>query len=62
MSADDVRRIVAEAVKTTKEELKEKAVVGEVLKRLFAPGGGLDQKPVERAEVARITKELFSQT
>ncbi|KAJ1333617.1 hypothetical protein MN608_03609 [Microdochium nivale] len=35
-----------------------KAKLGEVMKTLLAPGGPLDGKSVEKAQVARIVKEL----
>lgn len=36
--------------------------MGQVLKKLIGPGGSLEGKPVDRAEVARIVKQVMGQT
>ena len=60
MSADDIRDVVFEAVEEAKSQQTGKLNMGDVLKRLLGPGGSLDGKPVERAEVARIVKEVLT--
>ncbi|RAL07212.1 uncharacterized protein BO97DRAFT_409165 [Aspergillus homomorphus CBS 101889] len=59
MSVDDIKQIVSQEVSNMKAGGK-KVEVGFVLKTLFAPGGALDGKPAERAEVARIAKEAIA--
>lgn len=59
MSLDEIRTIVSNEVSKLKGDGK-KADIGSVLKSLFAPRGALDAKPAERAEVAKITKEVVS--
>ncbi|OOF94929.1 hypothetical protein ASPCADRAFT_208581 [Aspergillus carbonarius ITEM 5010] len=59
MSLDDIKAIVSEELAKLKETGK-KAEVGPLLKSLFAPGGALDGKPAERAEVAKIAKEAVA--
>ncbi|KAL4914089.1 hypothetical protein BDW62DRAFT_149129 [Aspergillus aurantiobrunneus] len=59
MGLDEVKEIVSSEVTKLKEAGK-KVEVGAVLKSLFAPGGALDGKPAERAEVAKIVKEAVS--
>lgn len=59
MGAEEVKDIVAKAI----EEMKNagaKMSAGDVMKRLLAPGGELDGKPVEKAQVARFAKDLVS--
>ncbi|KAI9368700.1 hypothetical protein BJX61DRAFT_546273 [Aspergillus egyptiacus] len=59
MGADEIRQIVSEEVLKLKDTGK-KLDVGTILKSLFASGGAFDGKPAERAEVAKIAKELVS--
>ena len=59
LGVDQIREIVGRAV----EEMKSsgaKMTMGDVSKRLLAPGGDFDGKSVERSEVARVVKELLS--
>lgn len=56
---DQVRDAVAAAIQDMKSS-GSKIVVGDVLKRLFAPGGDLDGKPVEKAKVSVAVKQLLS--
>jgi hypothetical protein len=62
MSNDDIRDIVIETVEDAKAQQPApgKINMGDILKKLLAPGGTLDGKPVERAEVARIVKEVLT--
>lgn len=62
MSNDDIRDIVIETVEDAKAQQSApgKVNMGDILKKLLAPGGSLDGKPVERAEVARIVKEVLT--
>jgi hypothetical protein len=62
MSNDDIRDIVIETVEDAKAQQSApgKINMGDILKKLLAPGGSLDGKPVERAEVARIVKEVLT--
>ena len=59
MSSDEIKAIVVNEISQLKEAGK-KADIGPVLKSLFSAGGALDGKPVERGEVAKITKEAVS--
>lgn len=48
------------AVKSVVSELQAanaKVAAGEVMKRLFAPGGALEGKPVQKGDVAKIVRE-----
>lgn len=59
MSLDKVRDVVNKTV----DEMKQggsKVGMSEVLKRLLGPGGALDGKPVEKAGVATIVKEVLA--
>ena len=60
MSEDDIRDVVMKVVDEVKAQQSGKINMGDVLKRLLAPGGSLDGKPVERSEVARIVKEVLT--
>lgn len=59
MSPDEIKAVVSQEVSKLKEAGK-KVEIGPVMKSLLAPGGALDGKPAERAEVAKITKEEVS--
>lgn len=59
MSTEEIKQTVSQTISNLKESGK-KADVGSVLKTLFAPGGPLDGKPAERAEVAKIAKETIA--
>ncbi|KAH2463617.1 hypothetical protein KXW63_007644 [Aspergillus fumigatus] len=59
MSLEDIQAVVSQEVSKLKEAGK-KVEVGGLLKSLFAPGGALDGKPAERAEVAKIAKEAVA--
>ncbi|KAL1969838.1 hypothetical protein VTN77DRAFT_7347 [Rasamsonia byssochlamydoides] len=61
MSTEEIQSAVSQAISQLQGEGK-KADVGSVLKTLFAPGGILDGKPAERAEVARIVKETVAKS
>jgi uncharacterized protein len=55
-SEDKVSGIVEEVVKSM-EGTASKLNAGLVLKELFKPGGALEDKPVEKAQVAAIVKK-----
>ncbi|KAE8146955.1 hypothetical protein BDV25DRAFT_43095 [Aspergillus avenaceus] len=59
MSVDEIKQIVSQEISQLKESGK-KVDIGTLLKSLFAPGGALDGKPAERAEVAKIAKEAVA--
>ncbi|KAL2217826.1 Yqey-like protein-domain-containing protein [Thermoascus aurantiacus ATCC 26904] len=59
MGVDQIREAVSQVISQLKGEGK-KADIGSVLKTLFAPGGVLDGKPAEKAEVAKIAKEMVA--
>jgi uncharacterized protein YqeY len=60
VSGEELRGIV-EALKTelAAEDLTGNKALGEAMKRLFAPGGPLEGKDVEKAEVAVMVKEVM---
>ena len=62
LSTDDIRDAVMKTVDEAKAQQSApgKINMGDILKRLLAPGGILDGKPVDRAEVARIVKEVLT--
>ncbi|KAJ9313409.1 hypothetical protein DTO271D3_6272 [Paecilomyces variotii] len=59
MGTDEIKQAVSQTISSLKEAGK-KADIGTVLKTIFAPGGALDGKPAEKAEVARIAKETVA--
>ena len=59
MSEDDISQAVGEAVKSM-ESSGAKMNAGMVLKELFKSGGRLEDKPVEKAQVAAIVKRRLS--
>jgi hypothetical protein len=59
MDIEEIRQAVSETVSRLQNEGK-KADLGSILKALFSPGGSLDGKPAERAEVARVVKDIIS--
>lgn len=60
MSTEDIRDAVAKTVDEVKGSSSGKVNMGDVLKKLLGPGGHLEGKPVERAEVARMVKEVLA--
>ncbi|KAI9821285.1 MAG: hypothetical protein M1827_004021 [Pycnora praestabilis] len=58
---DEIRRTVNKVMEGIKGEGAH-VDMGGILKKVIGPGGVLDGKPVERAEVARIVKETLSET
>ncbi|KAA8646886.1 hypothetical protein EYZ11_005976 [Aspergillus tanneri] len=59
ISLDEVHQIISQEIAKLQEG-PNKPNVGSLLKSLFAPGGALDGKPAERAEVARIAKKMVA--
>jgi uncharacterized protein len=60
ISVDEIRGAISQAIEQVKGQGK-KVEVGSVLKALFSPGGLLDGRPAERAEVARIAKQAVAE-
>lgn len=58
---EEIQSAVSQVISQLQNDGK-KADVGNVLKTLFAPGGLLDGKPAEKAEVARVVKEAVSKS
>lgn len=61
-SESDVRDAVSKVVEELKAAASGKANMGDVLKKLLAPGGSLDGKPVDKSQVAKVVKEILAQT
>lgn len=61
VSADDLRVIVTGVVTAMKSEdaVQDQAKMGDVMKKLLAPGGPLEGKSVEKAELAKVVKEVL---
>jgi len=59
MGEDEIKAVVTDVLGKLKAE-GAKTDMGAVLKRLVGPGGELDGKPVERAEVARLVKQALA--
>jgi uncharacterized protein len=59
MSVEEIQLSISQAIFQLRSGEK-KADLSAVLKSLLSPGGILDGKPVERAEVARIAKETIN--
>ncbi|KAF9895068.1 hypothetical protein FE257_004697 [Aspergillus nanangensis] len=59
MSLDDIKQIVSQEIAKVKDSGK-KVEIGSLLKSLFGPGGAMDGKAAERAEVAKIAKEAVA--
>ncbi len=55
LSGDQLRTVVRDVVAGFGDE---KPKLGDVMKTLLAPGGPLDGKNVQKAEVARVVKEI----
>lgn len=61
MGEEEMREVVKGVVESMKGETKEgeKLMMGNVLKKVFSPEV-LGGKPVEKADVARVVKELMA--
>jgi uncharacterized protein YqeY len=59
-SEDRISEVVEEVVKTMEGSSSAKVNAGLVLKELFKPGGALQDKPVEKAQVAAIVKRRLA--
>ncbi|KAG8631497.1 hypothetical protein KVT40_000637 [Elsinoe batatas] len=57
---EQIKAAVSTVIQDMKSSSEKKIVMGDVLKRLFAPGGELDGKPVEKAKVSVAVKQLLS--
>ncbi|KAK6396926.1 hypothetical protein LTR65_007424 [Meristemomyces frigidus] len=60
-SESDIRDAVSKVVGEVKAAAAGKVNMGDVLKKLLAPGGSLDGKPVEKSQVAKAVKEVLAQ-
>ncbi|KAF2721473.1 GatB/YqeY domain-containing protein [Polychaeton citri CBS 116435] len=58
MREEEVREAVVKAVQDVMAKGGDKIPMGEVMKNLLGPGGSLDGKPVEKAQVSRVVKEV----
>lgn len=56
---DEIRHVVSKVVNEMKSG-GAKAAMGDVLKKLLGPGGSFEGKPVEKAEVAKVVKEVLA--
>lgn len=62
MSAEDISNAVQAVVDQAKAAAENvKVNMGDVLKKVLGPGGSLEGKPVDRAEVARVVKRILGQ-
>ena len=61
VGADEIKRVVASCIQRLKSE-GTKLDMGSVLKILLGPGGAFDEKPVERADVAKEVKTVLAQS
>lgn len=59
MSVEDIKDAVSKTIDGAKAE-GGKLNMGDVLKKLLGPGGSLDGKPVEKADVAKYVKEQLA--
>lgn len=59
LSEDQIREAVIAVVDGVQGDSKSN--MGQVLKKVIGPGGSLEGKPVDRAEVARIVKQVLGQ-
>ncbi|KAK0118199.1 hypothetical protein ONS95_012503 [Cadophora gregata] len=60
MGEEEIRGVVEGVVKGLKGEADGKELkIGDVMKRVFEGEGGLEGKPVEKGEVARIVREVL---
>lgn len=59
-SDDEIRNVVSQVVGDMRSSGGNVAM-GDVLKRLLAPGGDFEGKPVEKAVVAKMVKEILAQ-
>lgn len=55
----EIRNIVTQALAVMKSE-GVKTTSGDVLKKLLAPGGAFEGKPVEKSQVAKLVKEVLA--
>lgn len=60
VSEEDIRRVVQSTIDSIKAEAQgAKVVLGDVLKKLLAPGGAFEGKPVEKSQVAKAVREFL---
>lgn len=58
-SVEEIQAAVSKAIEKMRAS-EEKPNIKLVMKALVGPGGSLEGKPVQTAEIARIVKELIS--
>lgn len=62
MGVEEIQNAVKAVVDQAKAAAQNAKInMGEVLKKVLGPGGSLEGKPVDRAEVARIVKQTLGQ-
>lgn len=61
MSANDIKDAVNKVIEEAKAVAQGKINMGDVLKKLMGAGGSLEDKPVDRSEVARAVKQALGQ-
>ncbi|TKA31277.1 hypothetical protein B0A50_02122 [Salinomyces thailandicus] len=59
VGGEEIRGAVVSAVEAMRQAEAKAVQMGEVMKKVLGPGGGLEGKPVERGEVARVVKEIL---
>lgn len=60
VSEEDIRKAVQDTIDGIKAEAAgAKVVMGDVLKKLLAPGGVFEGKPVEKSQVAKAVREFL---
>lgn len=61
IGGDEIRRVVESLVERIKSQ-GGKLDMGAVLRQLIGPGGQLEGRPVEKADVAKTVKETLAQS
>ncbi|KAI5235129.1 GatB/YqeY domain-containing protein [Aureobasidium subglaciale] len=57
---DYIKEVVQKTIETIKAEAEgAKVVMGDVLKKLLAPGGAFEGKPVEKSQVAKAVRQFL---
>lgn len=60
VSEDYIKEVVQSTIDTIKAEAEgAKVVMGDVLKKLLAPGGAFEGKPVEKSQVAKAVRQFL---
>ncbi|KAH0408312.1 hypothetical protein KCU90_g22057, partial [Aureobasidium melanogenum] len=60
VSEDYIKEVVQSTIDSIKTEAQgAKVVMGDVLKKLLAPGGAFEGKPVEKSQVAKAVRQFL---